>query len=689
MSFLGFSGLFCAVTSILLGIFVYTRNRTGKQNQAYFWLSFGVFIYGLPYYLWQTADNVILATIYFKFLIAGIIVLNLFYLMYVFTMLDIINTKRVFLFLNIMLCCVFLYLNYCSLFYKSFTLRPGFGYWPTATLLTSIYILFWHFQAGYGLHCMVKTLQQDIPMLKRQQIKYFALAAAIGYLGGSSNWPMWYGKFPYLPYLNILIVLYVSIVAYTIIRYKLMDIEVIIKKTLVFTSMFIVVLGVFVGITLLTQELLAGGRIIGLAISSIIIILAVRPLEEFLTKITDKFLFQRKYNPTELIKTFTDKVITVLDLDRLTRTTVATLASTLNLNSVSILLLDKNENNYDLHDSVGPVNQNINLGVNTKIAQYLSKTGSVLFKKDAGDEGLLEEMKRLDAELILPLIMQKLMIGIIILGKKKSDQEYATEDIDILTALAKAEAIALSNARLFAEAKQNVKLAAIGALSAGINHEVCNPLNRMMSSMQIYLKSKAMGLFKDKPDKEIISMGDEIMLNTMKEIRGIANITKKLSDFAKPGRDAVAERLNIEDSLQSTLDVLGHDIELKRIEFIKVITGPLYIMADRDQMQEVFFNIIRNAVQAIGEGGRITFKAEKTDSLIEVSISDAGHGIPEDKIGKIFTPFYTTKKEGEGTGLGLAIVQQLIFKNKGIIRVNSEVGKGTTFTLTFPEAKNA
>ena len=99
---------------------------------------------------------------------------------------------------------------------------------------------------------------------------------------------------------------------------------------------------------------------------------------------------------------------------------------------------------------------------------------------------------------------------------------------------------------------------------------------------------------------------------------------------------------------------------------------------------QILFNIIRNAGQAIGERGAITISAAQENSKLKIDIKDTGPGIPQDKLEEIFNPFYTTKDPGKGTGLGLFIVRQVVERNDGKISVASEVGKGTTFTLTFP-----
>jgi len=281
------------------------------------------------------------------------------------------------------------------------------------------------------------------------------------------------------------------------------------------------------------------------------------------------------------------------------------------------------------------------------------------------------------------------MIGIMLLGKKKSDEEYTQDDLDILTDLARTESVAIGNAQLFSETAQNERRAAIGTLAAGINHEIGNPLNIINTKIQVYLMSLEKGLYKNRKPEEIIAEAGEIMKLCLQQTTRISDITKKLSSFAKPSKDFKPELTDIEEQLDDTLAVVGHDLEMERIEIRKNIQKPISkILSDKRQVQQIFFNIIRNSGQAIKEKGVIEISAADTpDGNVKIDISDTGQGIPEDKLDKIYEPFFTTKEPGKGTGLGLSIVRQLVWRNKGDIKVRSKLGEGTTFTITFPQAR--
>ena len=137
------------------------------------------------------------------------------------------------------------------------------------------------------------------------------------------------------------------------------------------------------------------------------------------------------------------------------------------------------------------------------------------------------------------------------------------------------------------------------------------------------------------------------------------------------------------NGIESTINVVWNELKYKadvKKEYGKI---PL-TKCNIGQLNQVFMNLLVNAVHAIEEHGEISVKTEQRGGDIVVSVSDTGNGIPEDKINRIFEPFFTTKEVGEGTGLGLSIAYDIVKKHNGEILVTSEVGKGSTFTVKIP-----
>lgn len=537
---------------------------------------------------------------------------------------------------------------------------------------------------------------------KRNRFKYLIIGAGIGWLGTN---PLFLPAFHInvYPVSNFLIAAYPLITAYAIVRHQVMDIKVVIKKTLVFAGLLASVFAMLILPTLLIQEYILraasfGGRMIGLAISGVIIILTMRRIEHFLIDVTDKFLFQKKYDYKGILRTFTAEVLTLLELNKLVNVTVEKLADIIKLKSAALLLFDKESQEFNVMASQNITDASVKLIRPDGMVTFMEETHGYILMNELREKNMTvpppiqDIVDKLNAELLIPLILHEEVMGILSLGKKKSDENYTQDDLDILLPLAKTLAIAISNAELFdelgktqAEAAQKEKMAVIGTLSAGINHEICNPLGIARGQCEAFLLNIKDGLYKSKTNEELIEKAKDIMSKVIKETDRATAITKKLSGFAKPSKGE-AEMVHIAKEVEEVLGLVGYELKLDKIEFKKYIQSDISdLFVDRKQFQEILFNLIRNAGQAIQDRGRITISVTEDDGKVFIDIKDTGSGIPEDKIKQLFNPFFTTKDPGKGTGLGLFIVRQIVEKNGGRIYLKeTKFGEGTTFRLEFP-----
>jgi signal transduction histidine kinase len=469
-----------------------------------------------------------------------------------------------------------------------------------------------------------------------------------------------------------------------------MDIEVIIKRTLVFAALFAIVFGMFVGITLLTQELLAGGRLLGLAISSLVIIFTVRPLEILLVRITDKYLFQKKYDYKHLIREFMDELRTmVLNTNDIAQSSVDFLNASIRPVSSAIFMYNRFTSRYDLIASSDFKDTTINIAGDSPLVKLLGNAGTILNMKSEEKTITLPERKRLaesGVELVIPLLIHKELIGFVCLGKKKSDEDYSSDDIEALSDLSGALSISLNNAQLFDERADAEKRALVGTIATGINHEVGNPLNIITIKLDTFRIMAKEVLLAKKTKEDIIEDVTDIAKTCLVSAQRIAEITKQVSEFAKPDKKLVFDKVNINEAIDETIAFLknGMILDTEKIEK-KIARDGFYVMADRGQLKQILFNLIKNASHAIDkERGKITIQADRiNDGEVAIRIIDNGHGMSKEVRERIFTPFFTTKEPGKGTGLGLALVKIMIDRNNGKIKVDSEEGDGTTFTLIF------
>jgi len=176
----------------------------------------------------------------------------------------------------------------------------------------------------------------------------------------------------------------------------------------------------------------------------------------------------------------------------------------------------------------------------------------------------------------------------------------------------------------------------------------------------------------------------------MKQTNRAGRIVKDLLEFARQSEPEM-RTLNINDVLRKAIAITTHPAELQNIRLVSNLAPELPdLQGDSDKLQQVFVNIILNALQAMPEGGELTVGTRLTEDskFIEIEISDTGCGIPQEHLSKLFDPFFSTKGTGKGTGLGLSVSLGIIQKHNGTIDVKSKVGEGSTFIIRLPAGEN-
>lgn len=217
------------------------------------------------------------------------------------------------------------------------------------------------------------------------------------------------------------------------------------------------------------------------------------------------------------------------------------------------------------------------------------------------------------------------------------------------------------------------KLAAMGTLSAGVAHEVNNPLASISSLIQMMQR-------KDNLDKETKEKLD--LIST--QITRITQVTKDMMDFAR-ARPAAKNLVDINEVLETSLRLVSIDKSFQRLNLQKNLEPDLpAILADSDQLQQVFLNLFLNARDAMLNGGELRIETFKDKDGIFIEISDSGTGIDEKNLKKIFDPFFTTKTAGNGTGLGLAVCYGIITAHNGKIEASENSLNGTSFLISLP-----
>ncbi len=231
------------------------------------------------------------------------------------------------------------------------------------------------------------------------------------------------------------------------------------------------------------------------------------------------------------------------------------------------------------------------------------------------------------------------------------------------------------------EMEHSHKLSSIGRLAAGVAHEVNNPL--AVINEKAGLMKDVIEFTQDFPDKEKFLNLVRAIIQSVERCRAI---THRLLGFARR-MDVEVQLLDVNDVLTETLGFLEKEALYRNIKLnLELAQGLPKIASDRGQLQQIFLNILNNALAATDKGGTISLVSFERDSeMVGVTIQDTGHGMSDETLKHVFEPFFTTKKAGQGTGLGLSITYGIVKRLGGDIEVQSKVGTGTRFTVYLPK----
>lgn len=292
--------------------------------------------------------------------------------------------------------------------------------------------------------------------------------------------------------------------------------------------------------------------------------------------------------------------------------------------------------------------------------------------------------------IVAPLIVGNKGTGVFLVSTPQPKHTFTPHTMQLLLLLTNQAAVAIQNAQSYEELRDthdalresqaqlihSSKLAAIGELAAAVAHEVNNPLQAVSGHVSLLLMRKDIG--EETRAKLKIVKG---------EARRIGSIVQSLLSFARKGKseEKALENVDINETL-SELEVLTrHALLIDRIRLTLDLDKELpKVPGHSGKLHQVFMNMISNAHQAMPQGGELSIRTTYRDGFVHVAFSDTGVGIPQENLEKIFHSFFTTKSSGKGTGLGLSISSKIVEEHEGIIQVESEVGKGTTFTVQLP-----
>lgn len=319
----------------------------------------------------------------------------------------------------------------------------------------------------------------------------------------------------------------------------------------------------------------------------------------------------------------------------------------------------------------------IRLPIGKGIAGYTAKTGQIVniadAYKDSRFDPEIDRISRYKTHNVLCMGMRNKegkIIGVIQL-LNKAEGPFTREDESVIDALSVHAAIAVENTRMAREMVRSERLSAVGRMASSIIHDIKNPMAALHTYAQV-LKRKS-------ETSESAEIADQII----QQIDRFVKMTQEVLDFSRGVSEMHFTTAALSDVLQQALRLIAPELEKNRVTLVKRFNYTGACTLDEEKMLRLIYNIARNALDAMPEGGSLTVATRSQDANAVIEISDTGTGIPERIKARLFEPFFTYGKK-HGTGLGLAIVKRIIEDHHGEIEILSSPGTGTTVRLTLP-----
>ena len=464
------SALINAIISIVLGFFVLSKNPKGKMHIGFFLFTLSMFIWSLPYYLWQTSNDPQMALLWCRVLMAGAIFIPITYLHFTYALVGLLHKRKTFLIFSYILFFLFFLSDFTPVFVSHMEPLMNFPYWPIAGPAFSLFLILWVFYAYYSAYILIKHYRISSGLVKAQ-LKYVTIGTFLGWTGGITNYFLWY-RIPIPPFGNITAAVYLIFVAYAIAKYRLMDIRIVARKIFYVLGSATFVYAVFYLLILFSDKVL-GGAFSGATVAFGLIIAPVFVLgfyrvDKGLKNFANRYLFVSLYNYQETINKLNDELTNHIELNKIIDLIVDTIKDTMQLDRAGVLLVNTSVTpiHYQIAKVIGFNESNgVSLVQDNFLTQHLLRTQKllvsdelVILARDSKNSEekksflqLYENMKHIEASLCLPLISNGMLIGIIVLGSKVSGDAYTKEDLELLSTLAKQAGIAIENARLYKE----------------------------------------------------------------------------------------------------------------------------------------------------------------------------------------------------------------------------------------------
>ncbi len=508
---------------------------------------------------------------------------------------------------------------------------------------------------------------------------------------------------------NVLSILYLYFISQTLFRYRLIDVNELVGKMAVLGTLVVLLWAVY-GLLL---SWVGGGQdglfLLNALVASFVILILFEPVRSLLENTVNRWLLRQRTELRGRLEALRRELTNIVDVPDMVRRIVTALEESRRVTDAAVYLLDPDGAGFDRAGWFGHAPPDRLDGGAARI--FLERARNGLIDVDASRRELdylpadapvdrrealtaiVTAAETVHAALVIPFLgsaeteQGPWLLGFVAVGDDRAQGAFDGDDIDTFRQLAAQATRVIESSQAYERVKERDRLAALGEMSAGLAHEIRNPLGAIKGAAQLLLGPDGKPLPPGPESSEFIDI-------ILEEVNRLNNVVSRFLDYARADRADGARhgQVDLNAVVRKTVQLVASTPESRGVE-LKVRYDDMLppVLGDPDAMVQVFLNLGLNACQAMPDGGVLEILTTRRrrsrlgyGQFAEVRLRDTGVGIAQDRLKKLFIPFYTTKSRG--TGLGLAIAQRIVSQHGGTIEVRSTPDEGSTFSVFLPAA---
>ena len=704
MTLHNFLPLLALILNVSLAGITLFRNPGSRLNRLFTYFVGGMAVWNFGVFMLRRAPDEATAVFWEIIIHTGVIALPAFYYHFVLIFLESTTRHRTSLLVAYTLALVFIIINLSgSTLFMHGVKTTYWGWAPATGLLYTPFFVYFNFFLIYGLAHLIRIYKDVDSSFRRNRATLILLGTLVSLVGGVID----FARFilvRFVPAADLVYpmgipanMVFALMLGTSIVRYRLFDVNVAVKKG----AVYLLVWGVLTSVLVAAESYADLDQLNPLWIIlplGFVMTMLVSPVGQRLEESIERVMFSRRRGCYETLLDLSKRMGAILDFGRLMETLVHGLVRGVPLTHCVLTIYDAQRSAFVVYredTSVGERGAAAPIRSESRIVQWLNQTGRVLVKEEAKlnpeiaayFEAAENELDAIKATIIVPLKIEGKLTGILLVGEKLSGDIFDDEELEVLAVLANQVAISLENARLYEEISEtNAELMQASRLKsqflASMSHELRTPLNSIIGFSKVLL---------NRFDGELTERQETYIRSVHNSGAHLLQLINGILDFSRieAGKlEMISEEVDLHELIDECIETsmpLARGKQMKVEKNVPLELPPL--SGDRTKVKQILLNLLSNAIKFTGQGRVLVSVVPEPDAL-RVSVADTGIGIREDDLTRLFEPFQQLDnpvvRSAGGTGLGLAISKKFVELHGGRIWAESRENQGSTFHFTLP-----